>query len=1041
MTDETTNLMEKPEESGREASDSDALARDELRKLYEESCAGIKEGAIVKGKIIKITNDGVYVDVGYKSEGIVPLSEFSNPALVKAGEDVDVYLETMEDAEGMIVLSRIKAEKQKRWDETILRSKEGDVVKGKITRKVRGGVIVDIGMEAFLPASQIDIRHVSNVDEYMGKVLEYKIIKINTERKNIVLSRRELLEEERSRNREKLLSEIEIGEIREGVVKNITDFGAFIDLYGMDGLLHITDMTWGRVNHPSEMVSVGQKVRVMVLDFDRERQRIALGLKQTTPNPWQDIASKYPVGSIVKGKIVNIVPYGAFFEIEKGVEGLIHISEMSWTKRINHPSEILSVGDEVEAMVLNIKKDEAKISLGIKQTEFNPWSVVEEKYPPGSRIRGRVRNITSYGAFVELEEGIDGLIHISDMSWTRKINHPTEVVKKGEITEALVLAVDQEAKKITLGLKQLQSNPWETIDQFIQVGLVVEAEVTKIADFGVFATIENGIECLIHISQLSDKPFEKIEDTVKRGDKVRAKVDRIDKQRRKIALSIKDYQRDLRLSEEKVAMEAVKAMSLGDESIGGMKEHIEQAVEQLSSPAEVEAAHDTAEAAEAGKEAEAPPAAEEQPPESQLTIGEPEQEPTLEVPTAEQEVELEKPGPEEPPAEETTPEFPVEKTYVTPEEPPSQQPPPEEIPPEPSSVEEGFGEEEPAFEEPPAEESTPEAFSAETAVPTDAAEPFAETEMPPVAEEQPPESQLTIAEPEQEPTLEVPAAEQEVEVEKPGPEEPPAEETTPEFPVEKTYVTPEEPPSQQPPPEEIPPEPSSVKEGRGEEEPPAEESTPEAFSAETAVPTDAAEPSAETEMPPEPSSVKEGSGEEEPAFEEPPAEESTPEAFSAETAVPTETGEPPAETEMPPVAEEQPPESQLTIGEPELVPMPEVPAAEEDVEMEKAAPEEPAAEILAPEPSGTEEGLADKALPLEEPSTEESTQEPSSAEPSSETAPPAEAAEPPVGAEEPAPESPAEPELEEKPSVEGEEKPEAAADSEDEPEEKGEVFP
>ena len=589
MTEQTAQTATtKPQPSSRSGPEPAAIDREELRRLYEESCSRIKEGSVVKGKIVRIASNEVYVDIGYKSEGIVPLSEFSDPTEIKAGDEIDVLLESKEDPDGMVVLSRIKAEKERRWDETILRSKEGDILQGRITRKVRGGVIVDIGMDAFLPASQMDVRHVSNPDDYIGRVFDFKIIKINTERKNIVLSRRELLEEERARNRERLLSEIEVGETREGIVKNITDFGAFIDLYGMDGLLHITDMTWSRINHPSEMLSIGDKIEVVILDFDREKQRIALGLKQKSANPWQDIETKYPVGSIVKGRIVNIVPYGAFIEIERGVEGLIHISEMSWTKRINHPSEILSVGDEVEAMVLSIKKDEAKISLGIKQTEFNPWSAVEEKYPPGTRVRGKVRNITTYGAFVELEPGIDGLIHISDMSWTRKINHPSEVLKKGEMTEAVVLAVDQEAKKITLGLKQLESNPWETLDQFIRVGSVVEAEVTKIADFGVFAVLDNGIECLVHISQLSEKPFEKIEDVVKKGDKIRARVDRIDKQRRKIALSIREYQRETRLAEEKAAMAAAKAVSLGEESIVDMKEHIEQAVEKMAAPREPE---------------------------------------------------------------------------------------------------------------------------------------------------------------------------------------------------------------------------------------------------------------------------------------------------------------------------------------------------------------------------------------------------------------------------------------------------------------------
>lgn len=735
MTEETKEQPTmNPGEPGKDRAAAVTIDREELQRLYEESCAGIQEGSIVKGRILLVSNEEVYVDIGYKSEGVIHISEFSDLEEVKPGMEIEVLLESKEDPDGMVVLSRVKAEKQKRWDETILRSKEGDVVRGKLVRKVRGGVIVDIGMDAFLPASQIDIRHVGNVDDYIGKVFDFKVIKINTDRKNVVLSRRELLEEERARNRERLLSEIEVGESREGIVKNITDFGAFIDLYGMDGLLHITDMTWGRINHPSEMLSIGDKVEVVILDFDREKQRIALGLKQTTANPWHDIETKYPVGAIVKGKIVNIVPYGAFIEIERGVEGLIHISEMCWTKRINHPSEILSVGDEVEAMVLNIKKDEAKISLGIKQTEFNPWSVVEEKYPPGTHVRGRVRNITSYGAFVELEEGIDGLIHISDMSWTRKINHPSEILKKGETTEAVVLAVDQEAKKITLGLKQLEANPWESIGEFVEVGSVVEATVSKIADFGVFATLENGIECLIHISQLSEKPFQKIEDIVKRGDKVLAKVDRIDRQRRKIALSIREYQRDVRLVEEEAAREAAKALSFGDQSIAGMKEHLEEAMEQFSPPAEL---HEVTQEIERGA-----PAAEEPV--------------TTSVPTVEDEAAMDwgtgaapeemKFGEESPPVQEAE----LESEFAAPVESPTT---PEETRPQQVTL---WGEEftEPAApanveqESPPAEEprETSAADALQLTLPSEVEEATEKTEPSADSEEKPPELQAPQSE-------------------------------------------------------------------------------------------------------------------------------------------------------------------------------------------------------------------------------------------------------------------------------------------------------
>ncbi|MCK5547556.1 MAG: S1 RNA-binding domain-containing protein, partial [Thermoplasmata archaeon] len=371
-------------------------------------------------------------------------SEFGDISGYKQGDEIEVSLESAEDSEGFVVLSKIKAEKQRNWEKIVSQHQEGDIISGRIVRKVRGGVIVDIGIDAFLPASQIDIRPVHSIESHIAKTFDFKILKISHERKNIVLSRRELLEEERAISRAKLLEDIEVGQVRSGIIKNITDFGAFIDLSGLDGLLHITDMTWGRVGHPSEVLSIGDKIDVKILDFDRERQRIALGLKQLSQNPWDDLDKHHPVGSIIKGKIVNIVPYGAFIEIEKGVEGLIHISEMSWTKRINNPTEVVSVGEEVEAMVLDIKKDAQKISLGIKQTQFNPWSVVEEKYPIDMKCTGIVRNITTYGAFVELEPGIDGLIHISDMSWTRKINHPSEIIKKGEEIEVAVLAVNQE---------------------------------------------------------------------------------------------------------------------------------------------------------------------------------------------------------------------------------------------------------------------------------------------------------------------------------------------------------------------------------------------------------------------------------------------------------------------------------------------------------------------------------------------------------------------------------------------------------------------
>jgi len=523
------------------------MTREELSSLYDGAVEKIKEGSLLKGRIALIGREHVMIDIGYKSEGVISVGEFgSSIDQYKVGDEIDVFLEKLEDADGLVVLSKIKAERQMRWQETMRRCEEGQKVSGRVMRKVRGGLIVDIGMDAFLPASQVDIKHVAHVEDYIGQTLEFKLIKINPERRNVVVSRRELLEEERALNRQKLIEEIEDGQVRTGMVKNLTDFGAFIDLFGLDGLLHITDMSWGRVGHPSEVLEIGQMVRVKVLHFDRERQRIALGLKQLEPNPWDDIEVKYPVGSIVRGRIVSLQPYGAFIELAKGVEGLIHISEMSWTRRISHPSEVLSEGDIVEAMVLSIRPDEQKISLGIKQCEFNPWSVAADKYPVGTRLTGRVRNLTSYGAFVELEEGIDGLIHISDLSWTRKLNHPSEVLSKGASVECVVLAVSPEEKKITLGLKQLSADPWETVADELRVGDVVEGVVTKLADFGAFVTLSSGIECLVHKSQVADTPTESVEAALSRGQTVRAKVVRVDPQERKIALSIREYMADLR---------------------------------------------------------------------------------------------------------------------------------------------------------------------------------------------------------------------------------------------------------------------------------------------------------------------------------------------------------------------------------------------------------------------------------------------------------------------------------------------------------------
>lgn len=498
-------------------------------------------GSILKGRIVEITKDHVVVDVGLKSEGLVPISEFSDPSDIEMDKTIEVLLDQAEDDQGQIVLSREKAERMRQWEHIIEHCEEGSIVKGKVLRKVKGGLMVDIGMEAFLPGSQIDNKRIKNLDEYLDKTYEFKILKINAERKNVVVSRRELLEAERMSKKAEILEFMQPGVIKEGVVKNITDFGVFLDLDGIDGLLHITDMTWKRIKHPSEMVHLGQKLQVMVLSVDKDKGRVALGLKQKETNPWDIIEQRYPAGTRVKGRIVNLLPYGAFIEIEPGIEGLIHVSEMSWIKNVTDPSEVVKKGDEVEAVVLSVQKEEGKISLGIKQAEHNPWDEVEKKYPVNTNVKVEIRSLTNYGAFVELEPGVEGLIHISDLSWIKKVSHPSELLKKGDMVEAVIISVDKESKKITLGIKQLSKNPWESIEKTIPIGAVVKGVVTKITAFGAFVELDNGIEGLIHVTELSDKTFGKVEDVVAKGDDVTAKVIKVDPEHKKIALSIKEY--------------------------------------------------------------------------------------------------------------------------------------------------------------------------------------------------------------------------------------------------------------------------------------------------------------------------------------------------------------------------------------------------------------------------------------------------------------------------------------------------------------------
>jgi small subunit ribosomal protein S1 len=510
-----------------------------MEEAMKQSTVHFAEGEIVTGVIIEVRPKEVLVDVGYKSEGVVSGGEFDDIKAVNVGDQVDVLIEKLEDRDGMVVLSKEKAEFRKNWDKILSICNEGGTISGRVKAVVKGGLLVNIGVEAFLPASQIDIVPPKNLTALVGNTFDFKVVKINQERQNIVLSRRELIEQERNEKRSKLLAEMTPGDIRKGTVKNITDFGAFIDLNGLDGLLHITDMSWGRIGHPSELLKVGQDIDVVVLDINKERERVSLGLKQKLANPWDSIESKYPVGAKVKGRVVNLVPYGAFVELEPGVEGLVHVTELSWTKRIAKPSDVLKAEQEVEAVVLGINREEEKISLGIRQLETNPWDQALEKYPANSKVKGKIRNLTSYGAFIELEDGLDGMIHVSDISWTRKINHPSEVLKKSDEIEAVVLEIDKANQRISLGLKQLTEDPWTNIDKFYKVGDLVNGKVTKLASFGAFIGLEHDIDGLVHISQVSEDRVDKIKNVLKVDQDVTARVIKIDKGERRIGLSIK----------------------------------------------------------------------------------------------------------------------------------------------------------------------------------------------------------------------------------------------------------------------------------------------------------------------------------------------------------------------------------------------------------------------------------------------------------------------------------------------------------------------
>jgi small subunit ribosomal protein S1 len=538
----------------------------QMQELIAKSVRDFREGSIVKGRIIEIRPREVLVDIGYKSEGAISTSEFDDVDDLQVGDEVEVLLVRLENEEGTVILSKEKAAYRQNW-EKIVKVFQGDgLIKGKVKAVVKGGLTVNIGVEAFLPGSQIDIVPPKDLQQFVGNTYDFKIVKINDDRKNVVLSRRELIEAERAEKRQRFMETIKVGSTVKGVVKNLTDFGAFIDLDGMDGLLHITDMTWGRLGHPSELVKVGQELDVLVLDINKEKERVSLGLKQTQKNPWEETEGRFPVGSKVKGKVTNLVPYGAFVEIEEGVEGLIHVSELSWTKRITRPSDVLTIGQELEAVVLGVNKEEQKISLGVRQLEPNPWDEIEHRYQIGRQVKGTVRNLTAYGAFVELEEGIDGMIHVSDMSWTKKINHPSEMIKKGDEIEAVVIDIDKQNQRISLGIKQLEGDPWKEIEAKYKIGDLIKGKISKITTFGAFVTLDGDIDGLIHISQISEDRVDKIKDVLKVGQEVEARVIKVDKAERRIGLSLKAAN----YSEEDIKREAAAfdALKPGEDMVG-----------------------------------------------------------------------------------------------------------------------------------------------------------------------------------------------------------------------------------------------------------------------------------------------------------------------------------------------------------------------------------------------------------------------------------------------------------------------------------------
>ena len=749
------------------------LEGEELEKTLDESVKDYNLNTILEGRVVSVNDDEAMVDVGYKSQGAVPLCEWGYGVEVSVGETVDVLLEAVEDDSGLVQLSKRKADRIRQWERVVTHCDEGDVVTGTVMRKIKGGLLVDIGVPVFLPASQVDTRRPGEIADYIGHRLTAKILKIDEGRRNIVVSRRQLIETQREFMKVRLFDDLEEGQVRPGKVKNIVDFGAFVDLGGIDGLLHITDMSWGRISHPSEMLAIDDLIEVVILNVNREEEKVALGLKQKTPSPWEGIEEKYPVGSEVTGEVVNLMNYGAFVKLEEGVEGLVHISEMSWTRRINHPSELVSIGDMVDVVVLGINKEKEEISLGMKQTEQNPWELVEENYPQGTEVVGRVRNLTNYGAFVEIEEGIDGLLHVSDMSWTRKVSHPSEVVQKGETIKCMVLNVDPQKRRVALGLKQLQPDPWEEeIPERYRSGDLARGVVTKLTSFGAFVELEDGLEGLLHISELSEKKIPSPEEIVEVGDVLDVRVIRVDPDARKIGLSLRtegpleedeqprivirsDELEDAENPEEMVeeAMQEAPQFEEGREATT-IKEPEEAEGEPaapspggLGIPTDIVTREEPREAEEAAGEAEAPAPAEAEGPEE--TTEEAEVPATAEEPEVPEEVseeaELPKPVEETEVPEAVSEEAEIPEPVEEPEVPAETAEEPEL--PEPVEAEEP----EPA----PAEEEEPAPVEAQVPPEADQVVPPAE---PVVEEEAGPEAELP-----EEPAAEAPEAEEEEE--------------------------------------------------------------------------------------------------------------------------------------------------------------------------------------------------------------------------------------------------------------------------------------